>query len=313
MNDRDDEAEDAARTGGQPSERNDARAEAVQRYVDELLERSWGEEDDTDALERGLAAWRAERDGRGAGRERVETVPSTNRLRRLVAPLASAAGLILAVTVVLVFVLGPAAPTAEAALADAIERARELVPRAYRVVHERGAPRNRRVEVDLFTSGDRAFAMSRTVTLLEGRPRTLWMGGDDEGFWVVPPNPRRPVLVVEQRADASDVLEENEVDLPFVDVVSALEACSDLYDASISDDGRVLEGTRRDDAPKGRPTGFRLELDEDGLLAHLSMWRDDHERRPDWRYELTASSGPVDPAVFVRSSHHEPDREVLRR
>lgn|GEM_PF-3824939 len=289
--------------------REEARAEAVERYVDGLLERAWGSEDDADALERGLEVWRDERDGVGV----VEVALAPSRFRRLLAPLASAAGLILAATVLLVFALGPAAPSADAALARAIERARELAPRAYRVVHERDGLRPRTIETDLFASGDRAFAMSRTLTVAGGPPRTLWMGGDDERLWIVPPNPRRPVLVVEQRADASDVLEENDMDLPFVDAVSALEACSEHYAATLSDDGRVLEGTRRDAAPKGKPSGFRLELDADGRLARLELWRDDHARRPDWRYELTASSEPVDPSVFDRTSHHAPEREVRRR
>lgn len=288
---------------------DEARAEAVERYVDELLERVWGNEDDAAALERGLEAWRDERDGVAS----VELAPAPNRFRRLLAPLVSAAGLILAATVVLVFALGPAAPTADAALAQAIERARELVPRAYRVVHERGGPRPRTHETNMYASGDRAFAISRTLTLGEGRSRTLWMGGDSEQFWLVPPNPRRPVIVVENRGQASDVIAENDAELPYVDVVSALEACSEHYDASITDDGRVLEGTRRATAPRDTPTGFRLELDEDGLLVRLEMWRDSPDRRPDWRYELSASDEPVDPSVFDRTSHHDPAREVRRR
>lgn len=299
----------------EPMERPDdevggARAEAVQRYTDELLERAAGNERDDAALERGLATWRAARDG--ADRTGIAVGPNSRtnseRMQRVRALLASAAGLLVTAAAILFFTLGPGTPTAEAALASALERAREMVPRAYHVLFERGGAIGATREVDLYVSGERVFALSKQVP-----GGTLWVGGDAEDLWIVPAKSFRPVVVTERRPRADSLLVENDVDLPYIDVVSALEACSEHYVATLSDNGRVLDGTRRADAPKDKPDGFRLELDADGLITRLELWRTGVLELGDWRFELEATGEPVDPSVFAHATHHHPQRRVVER
>lgn len=281
-----------------------ARGEAVQRYVDELLERAMGAERDGPALERALANWRRERvrarsGERASGRGR----PRWQRVRALVA---SAAGLLLTTAAVLFFVFGPGTPAAEAALAGALERAREMVPRAYDVLFERGGAIGTRRELDLFVSGERVFALSE-----QGPSGTVWVGGDAETLWIVPAKRVLPVVLTERRPRANQLLAENEVDLPYVDVVSALEACSRHYATTLSADGRVLEGTRLRDAPADKPDGFRLELDADGLIERLELWRETPLELGDWYFELEATGEPVDASVFQHTSHHHPLRRLV--
>ncbi|QDU84688.1 hypothetical protein Pla163_18000 [Planctomycetes bacterium Pla163] len=285
-----------------------ARAEAIERYTDQLLERTAGDERDRDAVERALRAWRRERDGSGES-ESAPVLPLARRFgRSALVRLASAAGVLLAVAVAALFLIGPGAPTADAALAGALERARAATPRMYELLFERGLGFTRAVEADLYVSGEQTFALA-----LEKPAGTAWIGGDRAQVWVVPANPQLPVVLGDRARRTQQLLAENDVELPYVDVVSALEALSVDYDAALSADGLVLSGTKRATAPEHKADTFRLVLDEDGALASLELERRGRIALGDWRFELQARDTEVDGSVFDHASHHRADRRVIER
>lgn len=282
-----------------------ARAEAVERYTDQLLERTLGDERDGDAVERALGVWRSERD------EQVVTLappPARHFGHSVLVRLASAAGVLLAAAVALVFLLGPGAPTADAALAGALERARTSAPRLYELLFERGRGFGRSVEADLYVSGEQSFALA-----VEKPAGTAWIGGDRTTTWVVPANANLPVLLGERPERRQQLLAENEVELPYVDVVSALEALSVDYEATLSEDGLLLSGTKRASAPEHKPDTFKLVLDADGALASLELDRRGRIPLGDWRFELQATDAVVDAAVFEHGTHHRANRRVIER
>lgn len=278
-------------------EGQDAVERAHDQYVDALLERALGTVDDRAAIERALAGF-----DRAAPQETRSTTPAW---RGRLWP--AAAAVLATLAVAFLTTVGPAAPTAEATLAEAIEVAQRPQPRAYAVEVSGVGPLLRTIEINLFVEADRRVALHVRVP----RSGAFWCGAGDGENWLVPPGSALPVFIAEQRTALVQQLLERGVELPHLDVVSALVAFQESFDVTLEADGRTLHGVRRADADDG-PDRFRLELDEDHELIALTLDRDVAGSDVPRRFELRPRTEPVDPKVFERTTHHGPERRIRR-
>jgi hypothetical protein len=224
------------------------------------------------------------------------------------AGLLRAAGLLAVAGLALWFALGPSAPQATAALATALEHARRTAELAYGLELVRPARRGPDLEGTLYVRGDEAFALHTRSPM----GADLWLGGDRREVWLVPGAASLPVLVAERGSAMLELFDEHGLELPFVDVVTALEACARDFEVELHDGGRLLRGVRRAGAGPG-PDTLELQLDGQGRLARLELRRTGLAPALDWCFALERRQETVEPAVLELESHHDPGRRVLRR
>ncbi|MEO0651359.1 MAG: hypothetical protein AAFZ65_11855 [Planctomycetota bacterium] len=268
-------------------------AGAQDAFMDALLARgAEPQAADSDAIEAALADLRASEATRPRSRW-----------------MAAAASVLVAVGALSILVGGPGVATAEAALSTAIEGLRTAGPRAYALSIERDPSLRRSIAGTLYADGEHGFALE-----LDGlRGRELWAGGSDLEHWVVPALSGLPVVLFDDPAQLLEALDEYGVSLPYVDPVAMLEACARDFELTLSDGGRTVRGERRPASEAG-PERFELELDAGGMLRELRLEGDAVRAIPGrTRLSLSVTDEAVDPAVLERTSHHEPDRLLIRR
>jgi hypothetical protein len=269
------------------------REQAVQRFMDALLTRAAeGDVADRRAMERALAA-----------------LPGEDARSRWPRWLAAAASLLVTLGVWALIMAGPGAVTAEAALATVLEEVRRDALRAFEVVLDSGGPLARRGEATLYTQGTERLAMAVTGP----RGRALWIGGSASERWAVPPFERSPVIISDDPAKVLEVIDEFGFSLPDVDLVEMITACARDFELEVSEDRRTIRGSRRGDDVDG-PKTFVLRVGSEGELVELVLEGDRVRRtRGGWRMQLAPVELEVDPAVFDRTSHHGPERALVRR
>ena len=244
-------------------------------------------------------------------------LPMRSRARRrwLVTGLSMAAAI---GGIAMLFLFSGITPTAQAALARAIEAANQLVDRSYRVVIQPARGPRGPISCELFVRGGTELALSYPALLMGN----IWLGYDGQQAWIAPP--RGPILVSTDPKLLSARLPDDELDMELLSVSTILARLRDHYSLELLPGERLeqddpapwqrLRGTRRPDHVLG-PTTIDLWADPStGVVRRLVLLWPQTVRGQARRitFDLTGEA-PMPADWYGHNAHHGPGRVVLER
>lgn len=291
----------------------DARRLADQLFVDALLERV--HQGAPAALDDQIRSAMAR-----IGTSQTELIPAAGVTRRrwITSSLQAAAG-IGAVGVGWLAVSTLTTPTAEAAVARAIEDARLERDRHYAISTEISRPgEGKTLRGDLYVRGAERFAV-RHESPLGG---VVWVGGDQKTVWIIPA--AGPAFVAADPRRMDQWIEERELPLPVLQVTAVLTHLQGHYDLELLAPERLEESAERMQHVRGRrraavgllPTTIDVWIHpRSGNVQRLSL---------DWERRLDPLPGPrriqfdlVDQVAlagdwYTAEAHLDRNRPVIR-